>query len=142
MRQALSLARSAGSVNEVPVGAIIVQNEKIISSGINLREKGSKTLAHAELLAIDKANIILGKWRLSQAVLYVTLEPCLMCAGALVQSRIARVVYGAKDPKGGALGSLYALNDDPRLNHKFEVSGGVLEKDCSEILKEFFKARR
>ena len=142
MKKALSLAKTAGEVDEVPVGAIIVKDDEIISSGTNRREASNLSTAHAEIVAIEKANSILDSWRLSGATLYVTLEPCLMCAGALYQSRISRVVYGASDPKGGALGSLYNIHQDSRLNHQFEVSSGILENECAQILKKFFRKKR
>ena len=142
MQQAISLARSAAKIDEVPVGALIVKNDELVSSGINLRESLDSVTAHAEIVAIEKANKILRSWRLSDCTLYVTLEPCLMCSGALYQSRIGRVVFGASDPKGGAMGTLYNIHSDERLNHQFEVTSGVMKKECSELLKNFFKLKR
>lgn len=142
MKHALSLAQTAAKQDEVPVGAVIVSEGKIISTGINQREALNKATSHAEVCAIEKANSVLKSWRLSNATLYVTLEPCLMCAGAIYQSRISRVVYGAKDPKGGALGSLYKIHEDSRLNHNFDITEGILKDECSQILKDFFKAKR
>jgi len=142
MELALSLAKSAASMGEVPVGAIIVKDNELISTGINLKEKNQLVTGHAEILAINRASKNLCSWRLTNCHLYVTLEPCIMCAGAIYQSRIAKVIYGAKDPKGGAFGSLYSLQNDNRLNHIVEVSQGILENRCSEELKSFFRARR
>lgn len=133
-----------GEINgEVPVGAIVVdKNGKIIAKATNLREKLKSTLGHAELVAIHRACKKLGSWRLSDCTLYVTLEPCFMCSGALQQSRISRVVYAAPDPKGGALDSLAQLGNDSRLNHRFDVTSGVLMHECSQLLKNFFKTKR
>ena len=142
MNYAISLAKTGASVDEVPVGAVIVKNGELISTGTNLREALNSATGHAEIVALTKANEILKSWRLLDCTLYVTLEPCLMCAGALYQSRISKVVYGAKDPKGGALGSLYKINEDERLNHQFEVESGILEEECSQILKDFFRNKR
>lgn len=142
MKQALELAEVAKSLDEVPVGAVIIYEGKIIAKAHNLREKKNTVTQHAELLAIESACQFLKSWRLLKCELYVTLEPCLMCAGALYQSRISRVIYGCKDPKGGALGSLYSVHEDTRLNHNFAVTSGVLEKECSEILKTYFRTKR
>lgn len=143
MKKALKLARESESMGEVPIGALIVDKSgKIIAKSSNLREQHNTTLGHAELVAIHRACKKLNSWRLLDCTLYVTLEPCFMCAGALVQSRISRVVYAAKDPKAGALHSLAELGQDPRLNHRFEVTAGVLEEDCSILLKDFFKKKR
>lgn len=143
MAMALKLAKQAEIKGEVPIGALIVDKQgKIIAKATNLRESKQTTLGHAELVAIHRACQKLGSWRLIDCTLYVTLEPCFMCAGALVQSRIGRVVYGADDPKGGAIHSLAKLGSDERLNHKFEVTRHVLNADCSQILKNFFKSKR
>ena len=143
MLKALKLAHKALEHNEVPIGAIIVdKNGKIIAQAHNLRETKKTTLGHAELVAIHRACKKLNSWRLIDCTLYVTLEPCYMCAGSLVQSRIGRVVFGAADPKGGALTSLDRLGSHPKLNHQFEVSSGVLEEECSHLLKNFFKQKR
>ena len=142
MGLALSLARSAKHIDEVPVGAVIVHQSGLVSTGFNLREKTQDPSAHAEMIAIRKASKILGSWRLGECSLYVTLEPCLMCAGAIYQSRFKKVVFGASDPKGGAMGSLYSIQEDERLNHRFEVSSGVLADECSNILSSFFRAKR
>ncbi len=142
MNYALSLANSAGRLDEVPVGALVVLENKLVSTGINLREKTFQATAHAEIMALQEAFRILGRWRLQDCELYVTLEPCLMCAGALYQSRIKRVVFGCNDPKGGALGSLFEVNKDTRLNHRYPVEGGLLSQECSLILKRFFSGKR
>lgn len=142
MRQALSLAQTASDLDEVPVGALIVKDGQLIAEGYNLREKKLSVLSHAELEAIHIANQQLSSWRLNGCTLYVTLEPCLMCAGAIYQSRIDRVVFGAPDPKAGATGSLFDIQNDLRLNHQFQVSGGVLEPECGQILRDFFKKKR
>lgn len=142
MEKALQLAIKAGSRGEVPVGALVVQNGKLIATGRNQREELKTPLGHAEMLALHRAAKKLGTWRLSDCTLYVTLEPCLMCAGTLWQSRIGHVVFGANDPKGGALGSLYQVHSDNRLNHRYEVTTGVMAEECAQVLKDFFKERR
>jgi tRNA(adenine34) deaminase len=142
MRQALALAARAAAVGEVPVGALIVHENAVIAEAYNERETLELATAHAEISAIQKACEKLGRWRLSGCTLYVTLEPCVMCAGALVQSRVDRVVYGCRDPKGGAVESLYEVLSDARLNHRPSVTGGVLATECSQLLTDFFKGRR
>jgi len=142
MAEALELARCAAQLGEVPVGAVTVYQGQIIGRGYNRREVDRDPLAHAELLAIAEARRALGAWRLSGVTLYVTLEPCAMCAGALVQSRVDRLVFGARDPKAGAVGSLYDLARDARHNHRLEVTSGVLEEACGGILKDFFRGLR
>lgn len=142
MRHALELAARAAVKGEVPVGALVVYDNQVIAEAYNERETRPSALAHAEILALERATQKLGRWRLSGCTLYVTLEPCVMCAGALVQSRVDRVVYGAKDPKAGAVESLYQVLSDVRLNHRPEVSGGILKEDCGTILSEFFKRKR
>lgn len=142
MGLALSQAREALAFGEVPVGAVIVRGGQILSRAFNLRETLHDPTAHAESLAIRLAGRALGSWRLEGCTLYVTLEPCPMCAGAIVQSRIPIVVYGATDPKAGACRSLYRLADDPRLNHRAILRSGVLADECSALLREFFQARR
>lgn len=142
MERALDLARQAANLGEVPVGSVIVHDRKIVSQAFNLRETLQDPTAHAERLAITLAGRALGSWRLEGCTLYVTLEPCPMCAGAIVQGRIARVVYGASDPKAGACASLYRLVSDPRLNHRASITAGVMEKECGEILSLFFQDRR
>ncbi|MFI5239715.1 MAG: tRNA adenosine(34) deaminase TadA [Gemmatimonadales bacterium] len=142
MRRALELARDAASAGEVPVGAIIVQDGRVVGSGANRTLRDGDATAHAEILAIRTASAELGSWRLSGCTLYVTLEPCAMCAGAIVLSRLDRVVFGAWDPKAGMGGSVGDLLRHPRLNHRPEVSGGVLEDECGVVLTRFFTARR
>ncbi len=142
MGRALELARQAVDLGEVPVGAVIVRDGKVIAQSFNLRETLHDPTAHAERVAMSLAGRALGSWRLEGCTLYVTLEPCAMCAGAIVLSRISRVVYGATDPKAGACASLYRLVSDPRLNHRSAVTSGDLERECGEILSLFFQERR
>lgn len=142
MLEAIKEAKKAELIKEVPIGAIIVYNGEIIARAHNLRESKQNAIAHAELLAIDQACKKLGTWRLEDAELFVTLEPCPMCSGAIILSRIKRVVYGAKDPKGGCAGTLMNLLQDERFNHNSEVVAGVLEKECGELLSVFFKNLR
>ncbi len=142
MKLALDLAEEAARHEEVPIGAVLVKEGVIVASDRNRREELNDATAHAEILALRQAGKLLGGWRIEGSTLYVTLEPCPMCAGALVQARVARLVYGAADPKGGAAGTLYNIVQDERLNHRLEVVGGVMEKECAALLKEFFKARR
>ncbi len=143
MRRALALARKAAEKGEVPVGAVIVKNDtnEMVSQGYNLRENNRMATAHAELIAIEEACRSLGGWRLLDCTLYVTLEPCPMCAGALINSRISRVVYGTKDPLGGCLGSVIDFNSYP-FNHSFSVTYGVCEEECKTLLNDFFASRR
>ncbi len=141
MREALRLAQHAARRDEVPVGAVVVKDGKIIARGYNLREHRRSPLAHAEILAIAKAAKRLGGWRLSGCTLYVTLEPCPMCAGAIVNARVDEVVFGAYDPKAGAMGTLYNLAVG-RLNHTPRVTGGVLREECAAVLKEYFSSKR
>ena len=143
MQQALELAKEAAEHNDVPVGAVVVnQNGEIIGRGKNEREKNNDPLAHAELIAIREAAKSLNSWRFDDSTLIVTLEPCAMCAGAITQSRFARVVFGAFDEKAGAVGSLWDLIRDPRLPNKIEVISGLLADESAEVLKDFFKKRR
>jgi tRNA(adenine34) deaminase len=142
MREALALAREAGERGEVPVGAVALLEGRIVGRGANAREAASDPTAHAELLAVRDAARTLGRWRLSGVTIVVTLEPCAMCAGAMVLARIDRLVYGAPDPKAGAVGSLMDLSQDPRLNHRFPVERGVLAEESSELLRAFFRVRR
>jgi tRNA(adenine34) deaminase len=142
MRAALREAGEAARRDEVPVGAVVVHGGRIIGRGFNQREMLKDPTAHAEMIAITQAAAALEGWRLEGATLYVTLEPCLMCAGAIVNARIPRVVFGAPDPKAGACGSLYQVGLDPRLNHRFEVTGGVLAAECAALLQEFFARKR
>lgn len=141
MRQALLLAGCAKNDGEVPVGAIVVKNGEIIGSGYNLRESKGMATAHAEILAIEEACRKLGSWRLLGCTLYVTLEPCPMCAGAIVNSRIERVVYGVKDSLAGCCGSVVDFNRYP-FSHSFSLTSGVCEEECALLLKEFFKSKR
>ena len=142
MMRALQLADQAASEDEVPVGAVVVHGNRIIGSGYNQREALNDPTAHAEMIAITQAAATLASWRLEDCTLFVTLEPCPMCAGAIVQARVPRVVYGARDPKAGAVDSLFRLLDDPRLNHRASVTGGVLADQCGMLLSEFFAAKR
>jgi tRNA(adenine34) deaminase len=142
MTLALELAREAAARGEVPVGAILVENERVIASSGNSKETEFDPLGHAEIRVIQAAAKSLGRWRLSGCTLYVTLEPCTMCAGALVHARVDRVVYGASDPKAGAVESLYQILSDTRLNHRPMIERGILADECSNILSDFFAARR
>ena len=142
MKAALREAVKAADEGEVPVGAVVVHTGKVIGRAHNQRECLKDPTAHAEMIALTQAAEALGRWRLDGATLYVTLEPCLMCAGALVNGRVERVVFGAADPKAGACGSLYQVGLDSRLNHRFDVEGGLLEEECGAILREFFKGKR
>ena len=142
MRQALELAREAAEAGEVPVGCVIVRNGEIIARGRNRREEKQSTLSHAETEAIAEANRVLGSWRLEDCALYVTLEPCPMCAGAIVLSRVGRLVYGADDPACGCAGSIYRIPEDPAFNHFCKSDGGLLAERCREKLDDFFSRRR
>jgi len=142
MRRALELAREAADGGEVPVGAVLVMDGKITGEGRNRPIGANDPTAHAEMGALRDAGRRLGNYRLTGSTLYVTLEPCVMCAGALVHARVARLVYGAADPKTGAAGSVFDVLGDPRHNHRIEISGGVLADECSALLRDFFRARR
>ena len=142
MRDALGAARRALSHGDVPVGAAVVKGGLVIARGRNARERDRDPTAHAEIVAIRRAAKKLGSWRLSGCTLYVTLEPCAMCAGAIVLARVPRVVYGADDPKAGAAGSVLDVLGEPRLNHRPEVAGGLLADECALLLKSFFGERR
>jgi tRNA(adenine34) deaminase len=142
MEQALSLAKQAYDCGEIPVGAIVVKNDQIIASAYNQKEAQQCCVYHAEILAIQAASKHLNNFRLSDCDLYVTLEPCLMCAGAIYQARLRSVIFGASDPKGGALGSLYQVHEDKRLNHRFPVYSGVQSLVSQGLLQSFFKERR
>ncbi|MFA5421360.1 MAG: tRNA adenosine(34) deaminase TadA [Bacilli bacterium] len=142
MTQALKEARKALLIDEVPVGAIIVKNDKIIARSFNQREKRNDPTAHAEVLAVRKACKKLGVWRLDGCTIYITIEPCSMCAGTLMWTRIDRIVYGAEDPKGGALASSFNLFDQKNINHHPAVSGGVLENECGQLVSSFFQNKR
>jgi len=142
MMEAIKEAKKAEEMNEVPIGALLVMKGEIVSRAHNLRELEQNAIAHAELLAIDQACRETGSWRLEDATLYVTLEPCPMCAGAIILSRVKRVVYGADDPKGGCAGTLMNLLQDNRFNHQCELTKGVLEKECGQLLSDFFRRIR
>jgi tRNA(adenine34) deaminase len=142
MTEAIGEARRAAAQAEVPVGAVAVSDGQIIGAGHNRPIGLQDPTAHAEILAIRAAASMLKTYRLTTLSLYVTLEPCVMCVGAMLNARIARVVYGARDDKAGALGSVYDIGRDGRLNHRFEVIGGVMESECAELMREFFRARR
>lgn len=142
MELALAEARAAAAIGEVPVGAVVVAQGKVLASASNRREIDASPSAHAEFLALLKAAEVLGRWRLSDCTVYVTLEPCIMCAGLMHQARIARCVYGAADPKAGALGSLYSVHEDTRLNHTFEVESGVCVEESAQLLSTFFAQLR
>ncbi len=142
MRMALAEAQAAFAENEVPVGAIITRDDQVLASAHNLRDTLRDPTAHAEMIAITQAAESLGSWRLEGCTLYVTLEPCPMCAGAILQARIRTVVYGAPDPKAGAVHSLFQLLADPRLNHRCEIISGVLADPCGAILTRFFQQQR
>uniref|UniRef100_UPI0036F4143A tRNA adenosine(34) deaminase TadA n=1 Tax=Rubripirellula amarantea TaxID=2527999 RepID=UPI0036F4143A len=142
MTRALEQALEAERAEEVPVGAIIVRDNQIIAAARNERESLKDPTAHAEMIAITQAAAAMEDWRLEECTMFVTLEPCLMCAGAILQSRIPRVVFGARDPKGGAVESLYTVLQDPRLNHRCEVISGIMAEPCGQILTEFFSNRR
>jgi len=142
MDLALSEARRCLEWGDVPVGAVVARGEETLAAAGNQRERLADPTAHAEILALREASKRLGTWRLEGCTLYVTLEPCAMCAGAIVLARIDRLVYGASDPKAGAVGSLMDLSQDPRLNHRFEVERGVLAEEAGELLRTFFRARR
>jgi tRNA(adenine34) deaminase len=142
MQHALSLARQAASLGEVPVGAVVVREGEILGEGLNRRETVGDPTAHAEIEALRQAAKAVRGWRLVGCTLYVTLEPCAMCAGALVNSRVERLVFGARDPKAGFCGSLGNLVEDPRLNHRLRVTVGVLEEEAAALLRDFFEALR
>lgn len=142
MKLALAEAQKAAAKDEVPVGAVLVLDGRIIGKGHNMPITGNDPSAHAEMLAIRKAAKKLDNYRLTGAELYVTLEPCIMCAGAIVQARIKRVIFGATDPKSGAVSSLYQILADKRLNHHVEVTAGILREECGEILSRFFRGKR
>ena len=142
MQMALDLAQEAYRAEEVPVGAVLVKNGEILATGFNQREGLQDPTAHAELLAIRTAAEVLGSWRLTDTTLYVTLEPCAMCAGAIIQSRISRLVFGTLDPKAGACGSICDLTAETRFNHRVIVHSGILAEDCRHLLKQFFQQLR
>ena len=142
MRQALRQAEQAQALGEVPVGAVLVSDGQLVAAGHNAPISGHDCTAHAEIVALRAAGQALQNYRLPNLTLYVTLEPCVMCAGAIVHARIARVVFGATDPKAGAAGSVYDVLSQPRLNHAVKLRGGVLQQECAQQLRAFFKARR
>lgn len=142
MKKALAQAKRAAAAGEVPIGCVIVCGDKIVGRGCNMRNTRKSTLAHAEITAIDRASRKLGDWRLEGCTMYVTLEPCQMCSGAIVQSRIDRVVIGTKNPKAGCAGSILNLLDMDEFNHRVEITNGVMETECSALLKDFFKDLR
>ena len=139
---ALAQAQEASALDEVPVGAIIVREGTVLAAAHNGREQLRDPTAHAEMIAITQAAAAIGSWRLSHCTLYVTLEPCPMCAGAIQQSRLSRIVYGADDPKAGAVKSLFQLLTDTRLNHQVEVESGIMSEQCGQVLTDFFKQKR
>lgn len=142
MREAIRQAKKAATIGEVPIGCVIVYQDKIIARGYNKRNSQKTTLGHAEILAIQKASRKLGDWRLEDCTMYITLEPCPMCAGAIVQARIPQVVIGAMNPKAGCAGSILNLLQVDRFNHQVEIVKGVLEKECQELMKQFFRQLR
>ncbi len=142
MREAIAEARKAESLGEVPIGAVVVRHGEIIGRGYNLRETTLDSTAHAEMVAIREASIALNSWRLLDCQLYVTLEPCPMCAGAMVQSRLPLTIYGTTDPKAGCAGTLMNLLEEPRFNHRTGVIQGVLQEECAELLTSFFRRLR
>jgi tRNA(adenine34) deaminase len=142
MQAALAAATSAEDLGEVPVGAVVVYDGRIIGRGHNLRESSNDPTSHAEMIAIRQAAAQLNSWRLLDCTLYVTLEPCVMCMGAIILARIPRLVYGCRDPRVGAAGSIYNLADDERFNHRVEVTEGILQQECSQQLSNFFRRLR
>ena len=142
MHEALDEARQASEEGEVPIGCVVACDGAIIARAHNRRETWNDPTAHAEIIALREAARKLGRWRLTGVTLYVTAEPCAMCAGALVLARVDRLVYGCSDPKAGACGSVFDITREPQLNHRIEVVSGVLAEDCSQVLKEFFESRR
>lgn len=142
MGKAIELASKAAAMDEVPVGAVIVHKGSIIAKGYNQKEALLCSTKHAEIIAIEEASKQLGSWRLVECELYVTLEPCLMCAGAIVHSRLSKIYFGTPDPKGGATGSLYSVHNDSRLNHQFEVESNIRKEECSQLLRRFFQEKR
>lgn len=142
MKEAYREANKAGCRGEVPIGAVLVKGNSIIAADHNRREELNDATAHAEILVIRQGGTLLGGWRLSGCTLYVTLEPCPMCAGAMVQARLDRLVYGAPDPKAGSAGTLYDIIRDDRLNHCLQVTAGILAEDCASLLRQFFRKKR
>lgn len=142
MTEALKEAQISLQKEEIPIGCVIVKDGQIIGRGHNAREELNQAIMHAEIMAINEANITEGNWRLLDATLFVTIEPCVMCSGAIGLARLPRVIYGAQNPKFGAAGSLYDILIDQRLNHRVTVERGILEKECAQIMQDFFRQRR
>ena len=142
MKEAIKEAKKAELIDEVPIGCVIVKDDKVIARGHNVRETKKTPLGHAEIIAIDKASKKLGAWRLQDCDIYITLEPCIMCAGAIIQSRIKHVYYGAKDPKGGAIESSINVLEAKNINHHPEITSGILEEECSNVISQYFKRKR
>ena len=142
MQRAIELGRKAAAMGEVPVGAVVYRGSRILAEGFNIREAAADPTGHAELIAMSLAGKKLGDWRLTECSLAVTLEPCPMCAGAMVNARLGRVIYGATDPKAGACHTLYRIPTDARLNHRVEMIAGVMAEECGQLLKDFFQQRR
>lgn len=142
MKEALKLARKAAALGEVPIGCVIEYQGKIIGRGYNRRKTDKNTLSHAEIIAIKKASKVMGDWRLEECTMYVTLEPCQMCAGGIVQARIPRTVIGCMNPKAGCAGSILNILQVPQFNHQVEIVRGIMEEECSELLTSFFKVLR
>ena len=142
MQRALELAQSAAAAGEVPVGAVVVHERKIIGEGWNRPIATRDPTAHAEIIALRAAAQVLGSYRLANTTLYVTLEPCAMCAGAMVHARVKRLVYGSSDPRAGAAGSIFNVTQNPALNHRIDCEGGLMSEECGELLRTFFAARR
>ena len=142
MKEAIKEAKKAELIDEVPIGCVIVKDDKVVARGHNVRETKKTPLGHAEIIVIDKASKKLGAWRLQDCDIYITLEPCIMCAGAIIQSRIRHVYYGAKDPKGGAIESSINVLEAKNINHHPEITSGILEEECSNIISQYFKRKR
>ena len=142
IRMALEQAQHAAAQDEVPVGAVIVRNDQVIAAAHNAREQLRDPTAHAEMIAITQAGEACGTWHLTDCIMYVTLEPCLMCAGAILNARLPLLVYGASDPKAGAVNSLYQVLQDERLNHETQIVAGIMAQDCGDILTKFFREKR
>lgn len=142
MKEALKEAKKAKAIAEVPIGAVIVKDNNIIARGYNQRETTNRAITHAEIIAIDAANKMLNNWRLEECALFVTVEPCVMCSGAIVLSRIPYVYYGTADYKGGTAGTLMDLLNEERFNHQAQVEAGILQEECSQLLKDFFRELR
>lgn len=142
MQEAIAQARLAADIDEVPIGAVAVRDGVIVARAHNLRERTHNPLGHAELLLVDQLAKEGASWRLDDITIVVTCEPCLMCSGAMLQARIPRVIYGCRDPKAGAMGTLYDVSNDPRLNHRIEVTSGILAEECASLLSDFFRRLR